>query len=49
MRLQKSIENEIPGLKAVNAVDAAGTFTFSNCSERYTPYNPVKYLKEIWQ
>ena len=45
----KAIENEIPGLIAVNAVDAAGVhpLLLAVGSERYTPYNPVKYPQEI--
>ena len=45
----KAIENEIPGLIAVNAVDAAGVhpLLLAIGSERYTPYNPVKYPQEI--
>ena len=44
-----AIENEIPGLIAVNAVDAAGVhpLLLAIGSERYTPYNPVKYPQEI--
>ena len=45
----KAIESEIPGIKAVNAVDAAGVhpLLLAIGSERYTPYNPVKYPQEI--
>ena len=45
----RAIENEVPGLKAVNAVDAAGVhpLLLAIGSERYTPYNPVKYPQEI--
>ena len=45
----KAIENEIPGLIAVNAVDAAGVhpLLLAIGSERYTPYNPVKCPQEI--
>lgn len=45
----KAIENEVPGLIAVNAVDAAGVhpLLLAIGSERYTPYNPVKYPQEI--
>ena len=45
----KAIENEVPGLIAVNAVDAAGVhpLLLAIGSERYTPYHPVKYPQEI--
>ena len=45
----KAIEKEIPGLKAVNAVDAAGVHPLLLVigSERYTPYNPTKQPQEI--
>jgi 4-hydroxy-3-polyprenylbenzoate decarboxylase len=45
----KAIEKEIPGLKAVNAVDAAGVhpLLLAIGSERYTPYNPTKQPQEI--
>jgi 4-hydroxy-3-polyprenylbenzoate decarboxylase len=45
----RAIENEVPGLIAVNAVDAAGVhpLLLAIGSERYTPYNPVKYPQEI--
>ncbi len=45
----KAIEKEIPGLKAVNAVDAAGVhpLLLAIGSERYTPYNPNKKPQEI--
>ena len=45
----KAIEQEIPGLKAVNAVDAAGVhpLLLAVGSERYTPYNPIKKPQEL--
>ncbi|MBT3418295.1 MAG: UbiD family decarboxylase [Flavobacteriales bacterium] len=45
----KAIEKEIPGLKAVNAVDAAGVhpLLLAVGSERYTPYNPTKQPQEL--
>ena len=45
----KAIEKEIPGLKAVNAVDAAGVhpLLLAIGSERYTPYNPTEQPQEI--
>ena len=45
----KAIEKEIPGLKAVNAVDAAGVhpLLLAIGSERYTPYNPTKKPQEL--
>ena len=45
----KAIEKEIPGLKAVNAVDAAGVhpLLLAIGSERYTPYNPTKQPQEL--
>jgi 4-hydroxy-3-polyprenylbenzoate decarboxylase len=45
----KAIEKEIPGLKAVNAVDAAGVhpLLLAIGSERYTPYNSTKQPQEI--
>ena len=45
----KAIEKEIPGLKAVNAVDAAGVhpLLLAVGSERYTPYNPTKNPQEL--
>jgi len=45
----KAIENEIPGLKAVNAVDEAGVhpLLLAVGSERYTPYNPTKQPQEL--
>jgi 4-hydroxy-3-polyprenylbenzoate decarboxylase len=44
-----AIEKEIPGLKAVNAVDAAGVhpLLLAIGSERYTPYNLTKKPQEI--
>ena len=44
-----AIENEIPGLKAVNAVDAAGVhpLLFAIGSERYTPYLDNRRPQEI--
>ena len=43
------IEKEIPGLKAVNAVDESGVhpLLLAVGSERYTPYHPVKQPQEI--
>ena len=43
------LEKEIPGLKAVNAVDASGVhpLLLAIGSERYTPYNPLKKPQEI--
>ena len=40
----KAIEKEVPGLKEVNAVDAAGVhpLLLAVGSERYTPFNPTK-------
>jgi len=45
----KAIEKEIPGLKAVNAVDDAGVhpLLLAIGSERYTPYNPTKQPQEL--
>ena len=45
----RAIENEVPGLKAVNAVDAAGVhpLLLAIGSERYTPYSPTKQPQEI--
>jgi 4-hydroxy-3-polyprenylbenzoate decarboxylase len=44
-----AIQQEIPGLKAVHAVDAAGVhpLLLAIGSERYTPYMPVKQPGEI--
>jgi 4-hydroxy-3-polyprenylbenzoate decarboxylase len=44
-----AIPNEVPGLKEVNAVDAAGVhpLLLAIGSERYTPYMPVKQPAEI--
>jgi 4-hydroxy-3-polyprenylbenzoate decarboxylase len=44
-----AVENEIPGLKSVNAVDEAGVhpLLLAIGSERYTPYNPTKKPKEL--
>lgn len=44
-----AIEQEIPGLKEVHAVDAAGVhpLLLAVGSERYTPYSPVKKPAEI--
>ncbi len=44
-----AVENEIPGLKSVNAVDEAGVhpLLLAIGSERYTPYNPTKIPKEL--
>ena len=46
---RKAIEKEIPGLKAVNAVDEAGVhpLLLAIGSERYTPYNPTKQPQEL--
>ena len=43
------IENEIPGLKSVNAVDDAGVhpLLLAIGSERYTPYNPTRVPQEL--
>jgi len=45
----KAVEKEIPGLLAVNAVDAAGVhpLLLAIGSERYTPYNPTRKPQEI--
>jgi len=45
----KAIEKEIPGLIAVNAVDASGVhpLLLAVGSERYTPYNPIKKPQEL--
>ncbi|MEO6832062.1 MAG: UbiD family decarboxylase, partial [Chitinophagaceae bacterium] len=44
-----AIPSEIPGLKEVNAVDAAGVhpLLLAIGSERYTPYSPTKQPAEI--
>jgi len=44
-----AVENEIPGLKAVNAVDESGVhpLLLAIGSERYTPYNPTRIPQEI--
>lgn len=44
-----ALQQEIPGLKEVNAVDAAGVhpLLLAIGSERYTPYSPVKQPAEI--
>jgi 4-hydroxy-3-polyprenylbenzoate decarboxylase len=44
-----AIQNEIPGLKEVHAVDAAGVhpLLLAIGSERYTPYAPAKQPQEI--
>lgn len=44
-----AIPQEIPGLKEVNAVDAAGVhpLLLAIGSERYTPYQTVKYPQEL--
>jgi len=44
-----AIQNEIPGLKELNAVDAAGVhpLLLAIGSERYTPYQPVKQPAEL--
>ena len=45
----KAVEKEIPGLKALNAVDEAGVhpLLLAIGSERYTPYNPTKKPQEL--
>jgi 4-hydroxy-3-polyprenylbenzoate decarboxylase len=45
----KAIQQEIPGLKEVHAVDAAGVhpLLLAIGSERYTPYSPTKEPAEI--
>jgi len=45
----KAIKEEIPGVKEVHAVDAAGVhpLLFVIGSERYTPYQPVKQPTEL--
>jgi len=45
----KAIQQEIPGLKEVHAVDAAGVhpLLLAVGSERYTPYTPIKQPAEI--
>ena len=45
----KAIQQEIPGLKAVNAVDAAGVhpLLLAIGSERYTPYMPTRQPAEV--
>ena len=45
----KAIEKEIPGLKAVNAVDDSGVhpLLLAVGYERYTPYNPTKIPQEL--
>ena len=45
----KAIKDEIPGLKAVNAVDESGVhpLLLAIGSERYTPYNPSRVPQEI--
>ena len=44
-----AVKAEIPGLKEVHAVDAAGVhpLLLAIGSERYTPYSPTKYPAEI--
>lgn len=44
-----ALQNEIPGLKEVHAVDAAGVhpLLLAIGSERYTPYAPLKQPAEI--
>lgn len=44
-----AIKQEIPGVKEVHAVDAAGVhpLLFAIGSERYTPYQPVKQPAEL--
>ena len=45
----KAIEKEIPGLRAVNAVDEAGVhpLLLAIGSERYTPYNKTRKPQEL--
>ena len=45
----KALQQEIPGLKEVHAVDAAGVhpLLLAIGSERYTPYSPTKQPAEI--
>ena len=45
----KAIKDEIPGLKAINAVDESGVhpLLLAIGSERYTPYNPSRIPQEI--
>ena len=45
----KAVEKEIPGLKALNAVDEAGVhpLLLAIGSERYTPYNLTKKPQEL--
>ena len=45
----KAVQQEIPGLSAIHAVDAAGVhpLLLAIGSERYTPYSPVKQPAEI--
>ena len=45
----KAIEKEVPGLKEVNAVDAAGVhpLLLAVGSERYTPFSPTKIPQEL--
>jgi 4-hydroxy-3-polyprenylbenzoate decarboxylase len=45
----QAIQQEIPGLKEVHAVDAAGVhpLLLAIGSERYTPYNPVQQPAEL--
>lgn len=45
----KALQSEIPGLKEVHAVDAAGVhpLLLAIGSERYTPYSPTKQPAEI--
>ncbi len=45
----KAVQQEIPGLKEVHAVDAAGVhpLLLAVGSERYTPYTPAKHPAEI--
>jgi len=44
-----AVKNEIPGLKEINAVDAAGVhpLLLAIGSERYTPYSPTKQPAEL--
>ena len=45
----RAVQQEIPGLKAINAVDAAGVhpLLLAVGSERYTPFLPVKQPAEL--
>ena len=45
----EAVQNELPGIKEVHAVDAAGVhpLLLAVGSERYTPYNEVEFPSEI--